>query len=263
MQLAAVTETVALAGIEGMLVALPKPDAFASLARLRSAAWAALLPCSVVVGTLVVLVFRPSANVLVAAAAVLTPLMVALGVSSAARVPWATGALAALAAALMIAFGTGWLGQSAETVLTAFGCLSVGAVLARIIPSRALAVGILAMCSADVALIALGFGEPAWVAMRDAAAHFRGPVLVEARIGEVSTDWIDFVLAALVGGMLAGNPRLQRRAAALLTVTAVAYGLLALLAAHVLPATVPLAATLAVLGRKQLRTTDRAVAPAS
>ena len=89
----------ALAMLEGSLVALPRADALARLSRLCSRAWAAVLPGSVIVGTVAPL-WQPSlASALVRLAALATPLLAvlaAVGVAHGRRALLLTVALALL-----------------------------------------------------------------------------------------------------------------------------------------------------------------------
>jgi C4-dicarboxylate transporter len=79
------TAVIALASLEGALVALPKADALEPLRTLRSPAWAALLPGSIVAGTFLPLAMPSMALGLVLMAGVITPLL-ASGVGGSAAV---------------------------------------------------------------------------------------------------------------------------------------------------------------------------------
>jgi hypothetical protein len=103
------------------------------------------------------------------------------------------------------------------------------------------------MCAVDVLLMALGFGQFSWRAMHQATLHFHGPAFDQAAIGPASVDYVDLVLAAVVGVVLSGQAGLQRRAAALVTILATANGMLAIVFASRLPATVPIVLALGLV----------------
>ena len=75
------TAVIALATLEGALVALPKADALEPLRTLRSPAWAALLPGSIVAGTFLPLAMPSMALGLVLMAGVITPLLATVACS--------------------------------------------------------------------------------------------------------------------------------------------------------------------------------------
>ncbi len=222
------------------MVAAPRAGALAILGRFSSPAWAAVLPAAIVGGTFGVLALPWMAPALVAVGFAATPLMAAVATCTVIRGGRARLLSAALAVGVASAAATGWVGQLAQTVLTALGCLAAGAILVRLVPRSWLPVGVVIMCTADVVLLGLGPGQPAGSLMSLAAAHVHTPVLDRARIGPISTDYPDLLLAAVLGSALAGEPA-QRRAAVLVAALVTGYGLL-LPVFGTLPATVPLAA---------------------
>jgi hypothetical protein len=230
---------VALALLEGALVALPKAHALDRLGRLRSPAWAAVLPGTIIVGTFGLLALPSMAPGLVLLASVATPLLAVLAVVLVARGQPSTVLPVALAVALAAVLTSGWLGQLSASTLTALGCLPLGAAIVRLTPGPWVPVGVLAMCAVDAALLALGIGQPAYALIADATAHIHGPILNEAGIGSISTDYPDLLLAAMLGGIVAGHT-IQWRAAVLVTTLAATYGML-LAVVDPLPATVPIA----------------------
>jgi hypothetical protein len=174
-------------------------------------------------------------------------------------------AVVAFALAVITALISGWEGQIAASALTALGCLALGSGLARLIPRRWFVLGVVGMCLADVALLASGVGHSAADLMARATRDVHGPVLSQAGIGRFTTDYPDLVLAAVLGGFLAGRHR-QLLAAVLVTAIGAAYGLLLLPSAHLLPATVPIALTLLLLETADARraaSRGRTAAPAS
>ena len=95
------------------------------------------------------------------------------------------------------------------------------------------------------------------VTLRDAMGDTDLPVFHRAELGSVAKDYPDLVLAAVLGGFVAGRP-IQRRAAALVAILATAYSGL-LVFADMLPATVPLVIVLVLVEASRLaRRTSRA-----
>jgi hypothetical protein len=237
----------AVATLQGLLVALPRARALAHLSGLRSPVWAAALPGSVLVGTFAPL-WRPSlASALVVVAAIVTPLLAVVAAVEVARGRRALLLASVPTLALAVMLGHGEIDQLSSSLVTTAGCLSLGVGLTRLIPPRWLLVGVVLLCIVDVLLLSIGVGEPAAALVKDATLRFLGPVFVSARIGTVMVDYPDLVLAAVVGGVVAGRP-LQRRTAATLTVLAIVYGML-LAVIPTVPATVPIALTFVLLRR--------------
>lgn len=220
---------------------LPRPTPLPGLARLRSPAWTVLLPGSIVVGTFGVIALPRTATTALAVAAVTTPVLALLALTYVvrARALMLPVALAAAALAITAAGAAGDLGAS---VITALACLTIGAVLQRLIPGRWLLAGVLAMAAADVALLASGFGYHQTALLAAAARSFHGPHFAGARVGGTTIGYPDLFLAGLLGASVAGS-RVQRAGGVLLALLVVAYD--SLLAPGVLlPGTVPIAAAL-------------------
>jgi hypothetical protein len=259
-------EYVALATIQGAIVALPHPAALERLGRLRSPAWALVAPGSILVGTFGILALPLVARGLAVLAQMATPVLAAIAVLAVVHgrqrrlllVPVALGAIAA--------GGWGWPGELAASLLTALGCLTLGAALVRLTPARWLYLGVLGMAAVDVLLLAVGVGQPADALLRDALGNTIQPTLAHAELGQFSLDYPDLVLAAVLGAIVAERA-VQRRAAVLVAISAAAYGALFAFA-DVLPATVPLALVLALVewgarrGPRRPRAESLAAAPA-
>ncbi len=230
--------------LEGALVMLPRSAPFARLGRLRAPAWAALLPVSIIVGTFGLLVAPGLASLTVFAAAITAPLLAFVAVVAVVRARLVMLPLAAVAGALAV-WATGLGGHVGTGVITALACLTVGAALQRLIPGRWLLVGVVAMCVVDITLLVSGFGYHQTAVLAAAQNNFHGPRFTGARIGGTTIGYPDLFLAALLGSSLAGQ-RAQVRAAGLLMTLAVLYDSL-LSPGLLLPATVPIALTLAVV----------------
>lgn len=253
------------AALEGALVLLPQAAPFSRLARLRSPLWAAVLPGSIIVGTFGLIVLPWTASTTVMLAAITTPLLAALAVVSVVRGRWAVLPVAVVADLLAVLAG-GWAAQWGASVVTALACLTIGAGLQRLIPARWMLAGVVAMSAADVILIAAGPGYHQTVLLAAAAGNFHGPSFIGARVGATTIGYPDLFLAALLGSFLAGG-RWQRPGAILLALLVAAYDSL-LSPGVLLPATVPIAATLIVVlairswrSRRMPPTTPRAAAP--
>jgi hypothetical protein len=101
------------------------------------------------------------------------------------------------------------------------------------------------MCAIDVALLAVGIGQPSATDLVRAAAQVPGPLFDHAQVGRITLDYPDLVFSAALGGVLAGQRR-QGWAAVLVTVLS-ALSLMFAPPHAVWPATVPVAATLIAL----------------
>jgi hypothetical protein len=231
----AVTAFVALAAIQGGLVALPHSLAFRSLSRLRSPLWALAGPGSLLIGTFGVLAMPRLATGLAILAVVATPVLASIAVVAVVHGGRPVLLLVPLALGAVAIAGSGVAAQLTASLLTALGCLTLGAAIARLTPARWLALGVLSMAAVDVLLLALGIGQPAATLLAHALDGV-GPTFSRAQVGTMSQDYPDLVLAAVVGGVVAGRP-VQPRAALLVAILAIANGGL-LAFADIVPATV-------------------------
>jgi hypothetical protein len=231
--------------LEGVLVLLPRARPFPRLARLRAPAWAALLPVSILVGTFGLLLAPGLAAPTVLAAAITTPLLALIAVLLVVRARLLVLPLAALAGGLAV-WATGQSGHIGTGVVTALACLTLGAALQGLIPGRWLLFGVLAMSAVDIALLLAGPGYHETAVLAAAQTNFHGPRFTGARIGGTTIGYPDLFLAALLGASLAGH-RAQAWAAGMLVMFAVAYDSM-LTPGLLLPATVPIALTLLVIG---------------
>lgn len=222
-------------------MALPGPRALERLAQLRSPGWALVAPGSLLVGTFGVLALPSLATGLAILAAIATPLLAVIAAVAVVHGSHRTLLLVPLALAAVAIACTGLAAELAASLLTALGCLTLGAALVRLTPVRWLQLGIVSMGVIDVLLLAMGIGQPAAASLRDALGGIH-PTLHRAELGPISTDYPDLVLAAILGGIVAGRG-IQRRAAVLVAILAGTYASL-LTFAEILPATVPLVVAL-------------------
>lgn len=230
--------------LEGAVVLLPRAGSFPRLRRVRSPAWAALLPGSILVGTFGMLQVPSMALMIVVLAAVTTPVLALIGVVSVARsrllvIP------AAAAAGGMAVLAAGPSARLGASVITALACVTVGTALQRLIPGRWLLAGVVAMSAMDVTLLAAGFGYHQTALLAAASNSFAGPRFTGARVGGTTIGYPDLFLAGLLGAALSGGTD-QRRAAVLLTVLAIGLGSF-LVPGLLLPAIVPIALALLIV----------------
>src|ERR1700748_2103965 len=107
MTLSGVEAVAAVALLQGALVALPRGNALGSLRRLRSPAWAAVLPGAILVGTFAPLGAHSPALGLVLLAALAMPPLVAVAVLGVVRGPRAALVALALVAGGVATFAGG------------------------------------------------------------------------------------------------------------------------------------------------------------
>jgi hypothetical protein len=239
------------------------------IARRRSRLWAAIPPLSIAAFVFVAQgAERASAQSLTYLALVAVPALAALALGWLAR-----GARPALVPLALVLFVLAWAdrgglaGEAAALALSALSCVALGALFAAVTPARWLAAGIVLMACADAALVVselLQHPNEVLTATRPAAGL---PRLQAAVFGSAAMGYGDLFVAGIFGGMLArgwdrgsdgpgarSEPAgerhaarvVQLRAAALVTVLALAFDLL-FFAVEELPATVPVALALAVL----------------
>lgn len=232
------------------MVALPSPLALERLGRLRSPAWALAGPVAILIGTFGVLAMPSLATGLAVLAAIATPVLAGIAVVAVVHRRRRALLLVPPALAVTALAGTGLAAQLAASLLTALGCLTLGAAVVRLTPARWLHLGMLSMAAVDVLLLALGVGQPV-AAVFSQARSGGHPTFDHAQLGPMTTDYPDLFLAAVLGGVVAGRA-VQRRAAALVTILAAASGGF-FAVAEVLPATVPLVLVLVLVELAPLR----------
>jgi hypothetical protein len=232
-------DTFVLDAAQALCVALPAAGLPAFLLRLTGRGWALIAPMSVVLSVVAIAAATASADVLTWIALLLVPpgCALALGWAAHGARPWlALGVLPLLAAALAALDDP--LGRVARLLLIVGSCVTVGRLLAGGTPLRLLKAGVVAMAVIDAVFI---FGD-LWGeqnAAFNAAAPAKGlPRLQVADIGDVSTDYGDYFVAGVVGGILAAERRPQALAAVATLVAAQAWNQL-FLVVDSLPGTVP------------------------
>lgn len=238
--------------VQGGVVALPGADAATvRLRSLRGRRWALIPPLSVIAFVLVARAAEhASAQTLTYLALVAVPPLAAaaLGALAAGARP-ALGLLAIPLFALAWADRGGLAGEAAALVLSALSCAALGALIAAVTPARWLGAGIIAMAAADTALVVADQLQRPNRVLEAAHPAAGLPRLQSAVFGSAAMGYGDLFIAGVLGGLLA--TRLGRvpqvRAAVLTAALALAFDLLFFVVEE-LPATVPVALTLIVLG---------------
>ena len=237
-------DTFVLDAAQALCVALPAAGIPAFLLRLAGRGWALVAPLSVVVSVLAIAAATASADVLTWIALLLVPVGCALALGWAAHGarPWMALAVVPLLAAAFAAPDDP-LGRVARLLLIVGSCVTVGRLLAGGTPLLFLKAGVVAMAVIDAVFI---FGD-LWGeqnAAFNAAVPAAGlPRLQVADIGDVSTDYGDYFVAGVVGGILAAERRPQALAAVATLVALEAFNQL-FLVVDSLPGTVPPAVVL-------------------
>jgi hypothetical protein len=236
-----------LISAQASLVALPGAGVPAWMHRFRGGWWALILPLSIAVVVGAIELVPETADALTWVALVLIPPGAALALGWAmhgARPPLA--ALAAPLLALAWADVDGLAGDAAAAVLTALSCVTLGRILAGIVPTLWLKAGIVAMAIVDSILV-FGNQLQAPNAVLNAAIPAPGaPQLQYLDLHYASIGYGDVFVAGVLGGVLAFERRPQVRAALLVLACSIAWDLL-FFAYDTLPATVPVAAALVIL----------------
>lgn len=236
---------------QGAVVALPRALPLPALASLGGRRWAVIPPLSVIAFVAVARAAeQASAQGLTYLALCAVPLL------AAAALAWLTpGARPARALAVAPLFALAWAdhgglaGEGAALLLSALSCVALGVLLASVTPPRWLAGGILAMAAADTALVVSDLLQRPNNALNAAHPAAGLPTLQSAAFGSAVMGYGDLFIAAALGALLAATAgrSLQLRAARLTALLALGFDLL-FFGVSELPATVPAALTLVLLG---------------
>jgi hypothetical protein len=228
-------------------VAAPRAPGNPLLDRLSSRWWALILPLSIGVVIAAVALESASARFLTYLALVAVPPLAALALALFLR-----GGRPPLAVLAVPLFALAWAargtlsGEAAALALSALACVSLGWLLASVVPARWLKLGIYAMAATDAWLIASDLLQGPNAVINSAAPAGGLPQLQFVTFGSALMGFGDLFVAAVLGAVLARDRGLQLRGAALAAVVCLAFDLL-FFAVDELPATVPIALTLAIL----------------
>jgi hypothetical protein len=233
--------------VQATLVALPARRSLPFAVRLESRWWAVVLPGSIVVVITGIALVPGLADALTYLALVAVPILAALALA------WAMhGARIGLAVLPIPLFALAWTipetltGEAAALALSALACVALGTLIAGVVPVRWLRLGIYAMAIVDACLVTGDLLQSPNAVLNAAAPAASLPQLQFAHFGDAVLGFGDLFVAAVLGAMLAGERQLQLRATGLAACLALAFDLLFFLVSE-LPATVPIAVTLAVL----------------
>lgn len=243
--------------VQAALVAAPRPATASLLSRLRNRSWALVPPLSIAVVVAAIALDSASAQFLTYLALFAVPPLAALALAGIVR-----GGRPALALLIVPLFALAWAakgslsGETAALILSGLACVSLGWLLACVVPGRWLKLGIYAMAAIDAWLVGSNLlQEPN--AILNAATPGGLPRLQLASFGSAVMGFGDLFLAATLGALLAADRRRQLTGAALVAVIALAFDLL-FFAVDSLPATVPIALALIVVELMGRRATTAA-----
>jgi hypothetical protein len=242
------SDAVMLAVQAGVVAAPRRPPEIPWIRRLSGPAWA-LIPIASIIGVIFAIRFTSStATGLTWLALVAIPILaaVALGWAGHGGRWWLAGVAVVLFVLAWASKTTLW-GQGAATLLSALSCVTLGWLLGAVTPPRWLKLGILAMCAADVWLVASDLLQTPNTTLTAAAplphSGLHLPQLQSEQFGSVLMGYGDLFVAGLLGAVLAREGRRQWPVALLTLVLAGAFDLL-FFVVNELPATVPVAVAL-------------------
>lgn len=233
--------------VQAALVGAPRPPSPALLSRLGSSWWALLLPLSIVVVVAAIALDSASARFLTYLALVAVPPLAAAALAGLAR-----GGRQLLALAILPLFALAWsaqgalAGETAALALSALACVSLGWLVASIVPSGWLKLGIYLMAAIDAWLIASNLLQEPNAILNAASPAADLPRLQFASFGTAVMGFGDLFIAAVLGALLASDRRLQLQGAALAAVICPGFDLVFFFVDQS-PATVPIALTLAAV----------------
>jgi len=240
-----------LLATQGLLVVLPAAGIPRRLARFTSRGWALIAPLSIAVVVGAIALFPQVADALTWVALVLVPIgaMLALGWAMHGARPGYAIVAAALFVYCWAEVGT-LGGDAAAAALTALSTVTVGRLLAGLVPGLWLKAGIVAMAVIDSILV---FGNQLQGpnATLNAAIPVPGaPQLQYLDLHYASMGYGDVFVAGVLGGILAAEHRKQLLPGVLVFVLGALWDLL-FLHFNTLPATVPIAVAVILLELKR------------
>jgi hypothetical protein len=248
---------------QAAVIALPGDGRRLPLNRLSSRWWAVVPAASIVVVIGLIALYQSSADALSVLALVAVPPLAAVALAALAR-----RARPALAVASLPLFVAAWwssgslVGETAALALTALACVTLGVVLAAVVAPQWLTLGVYAMAAVDTAFVAADLLQGPNATLVAAGPPGGLPRLQAVYLGQATMGFGDMFIAATLGALLARQRRPQVEAVALALVLGLAFDLL-FFAVSLLPTTVPIAATLALLDARDRRRASAMQAPSS
>jgi hypothetical protein len=244
--------------VQASVVAVPGVPPRGLLDRMRSRWWALVPPASIVVVIGLIALYANSADALSYLALVAVPPLAAVALGLVVR-----GARAPLALAVVPLFALAWavsgslVGETAALALSALACVTLGVFLAAVVSPRWLRWGVYAMAVVDTVLVVADLLQGPNSTLVAAGPPAGLPRLQAVYFGSATMGFGDLFIAATVGALLARDRPTQVEAALLAAILGLGFDLL-FFAVDLLPTTVPIAVTLALL---QARDRRRAVSP--
>jgi hypothetical protein len=256
----------ALTLVQALLVTLSRVVSLPALARFRSG-WCATLPVASVVGFVFgVQALSGAADGLTYLALFAVPPLAALALGAGIRGARAWLApLAALLFALAWADRGGLAGEAAAVALEGLSCVTLGVLLVAVTPRLLVKLSVLAMAGADLWLVASTRLNAPNNALNNVVPVAHLPQLQSALLGSAVMGYGDLFVAALLGALLASQPRLAVRGALVAAAVGLALDLLFFFVDE-LPATASIALTLLILeawGRWRGRPSSGVLEPAA
>jgi hypothetical protein len=242
--------------IQAACVVLPAAGLPAWADRFRGSGWALVLPVSVVAVVTGISLLPATADALTWMAFVGVPIGGALALGWAARgsrIPLASFAAPLMALAWVVPDTE--VGQLAAAILVAGSAITLGRLLAGATPLGWLKAGVYALAFIDAFLVFSGSLQGPNEVLVTAAPGPGLPQLQSASFGTMSIGYGDFLIAAVVGAILAAEGRRQLLAGAATLVFSLVWDQL-FLVYEVLPATIPPA--LALLAAESIDRLTRA-----
>ena len=126
--------------------------------------------------------------------------------------------------------------------------MTLGSLLVALAPRYALKLGVVAMAAVDTALVVANLLQAPNSVLNAAHPAAGLPQLQRELFGSALMGYGDLFIAGVVGALLAYDRHVQRRAVVVAALLGLLFDLL-FFAVNNLPATVPIAATLLVMGR--------------
>jgi hypothetical protein len=238
----------ALSLVQAALIAVPRARRLpAPLGSISGRWWALLPPASIIVVIVVIDALPGSAGTFTYLALFTVPPLAALALAHLVR-----GARPRLAWFVAPLFAAAWAwsetlaGHAAALALSALACVSLGWLLASIVAPRWLRLGIYAMAAVDTWLVVTDLLQGPNSVLTAASPGAGLPRLQVASFGAAVMGFGDLFVAATLGALLVRRPRIQTRAAVICAAVGLLFDLL-FFAVDELPATVPVALTLALI----------------
>jgi hypothetical protein len=172
------------------------------------------------------------------------------------------GARPALALAVVPLFALAWalsgslVGETAALALSALACVTLGVLLAAAVSPRWLRWGVYAMAVVDTIFVTADLLQGPNSTLVAAGPSAGLPRLQAVYFGSATMGFGDLFIAATVGALLASDRRTQVEAAVLAAILGLGFDLL-FFAVDLLPTTVPIALTLALIRARERRRQPR------